>query len=331
MSEVPVTVLMSVYNGDRWLDQSIPSVLNQTFRDFEFLIVNDGSTDRTLEIIYGYALCDPRIRLLDKQNSGLTDSLNYGITQAKGQWIARIDADDICEPERLERQYDLSQSDTSLVLIGTGLQKIDEYGNFGKIFKYPCKHKQLLRRLVFVGPFAHSSAFYKTNEVRKLGGYRPKLHRAQDLDLWLRLSEVGRLACIDLSLVRIRSHDMQITHDEGGRRQFVDSRVVMVSYWSRRYGFDDPLSGTNSEENFTEFRNWVSESLARAGLFDLLSFVQKVKKRIGETKGELNKLFVLLFSLIDHPVLCFCYLHRRIIGERLTRSLAKEWVRRNQS
>lgn len=91
-----VSVLMSVYNGERWLAESIESVLNQTFTDFEFLIVNDGSTDGSGEIINRYAEQDSRIHVFDKPNTGLADSLNYGIARAKGEWIARIDADDVC-------------------------------------------------------------------------------------------------------------------------------------------------------------------------------------------------------------------------------------------
>ena len=94
-----VSVLMCVYNGERFLRESISSVLNQTFKEFEFIIINDGSTDRTEEIIREFSILDNRIQFVNKKNTGLTKSLNVGINMAKGEWIARIDDDDICEPE----------------------------------------------------------------------------------------------------------------------------------------------------------------------------------------------------------------------------------------
>ena len=98
--DLSITVLMSVFNGERWLAESLKSILNQTFTDFEFIIINDGSTDGTLKILEKYAKQDSRIKIYYKENSGLTDSLNFGVSKAKGKWIARIDADDIAHHER---------------------------------------------------------------------------------------------------------------------------------------------------------------------------------------------------------------------------------------
>ena len=103
-SEPLITVLMAVYNGERWLHDSINSILDQTYTNFEFIIVNDGSTDNSPQIINKFAFNDRRITIYNKKNSGLTDSLNFGIQKAKGKWIARIDADDISSPGRLKKQ-----------------------------------------------------------------------------------------------------------------------------------------------------------------------------------------------------------------------------------
>ena len=161
-----ITVLMAVYNGERWLAESIQSVLDQTFTNFEFIIINDGSDDCSLEIINQFAKKDSRIRVYNKKNSGLTDSLNYGIAEARGEWIARIDADDICNLDRLQKQIEHVRINIDLVLVGSGLVIIDENGQQSKVHLYPARHIRLTRRLSRGSPsFAHSSAFFKLSAV----------------------------------------------------------------------------------------------------------------------------------------------------------------------
>ena len=131
-----ITVLMSCFNAARWLEESINSVLKQSYTDFEFIIVDDGSTDNTLDIIYRFAATDSRIVVITKSNSGLSDSLNVGLKIAKGEWIARLDADDVCEPTRLEKQAELAFANSNLVFIGTGLTIIDDTGNKVIIYNF---------------------------------------------------------------------------------------------------------------------------------------------------------------------------------------------------
>ena len=120
MSTLACSVLMSVYNGQRYLGAAIDSILAQTFQEFEFIIVDDGSTDNTESLIRAYS--DSRIRLISKPNTGLADSLNVGLEAAKGTWIARIDADDISEPQRLERQLQRIRASPELVLLVPAVQ-----------------------------------------------------------------------------------------------------------------------------------------------------------------------------------------------------------------
>src|SRR4029079_12299348 len=122
-----VTVLMSVYNGERFIEATVRSVLGQTFSEFEFLIVNDGSTDRTRELVASYN--DPRVRLVDNNgNIGQTRSLNRGLRMAAGELIARQDSDDVSEPERLRKQVNFMDSHPEVALLGTWYTKIDERG-----------------------------------------------------------------------------------------------------------------------------------------------------------------------------------------------------------
>ena len=128
-----ISVLMAVYNGELWLKESIRSVLKQTFSNFEFIIINDGSEDSSVEIIESFIKKDTRILLFNKSNTGLADSLNYGMMQAKGKWVARIDADDICESNRLQEQLDFVKLNKDYVLVGSGLNIIDEKGKNPKL------------------------------------------------------------------------------------------------------------------------------------------------------------------------------------------------------
>lgn len=321
----PITVLMSVYNGERWLDEAILSVLNQTFADFEFIIVNDGSTDASLDIIKRRAREDPRIKVIDKPNSGLSDSLNVGIKQARGEWIARLDADDLCEPQRLERQYELARSEPALVLIGTGLRQIDEQGRPGKVFRYPRSHSRLVSHLTTARKFfAHSSAFYRTKAFRKLGGYRSRIRRAEDWDFWLRLSEVGLLACIEEPLVQMRQHAAQISREAGGRSSLLDSCIAITSYWLRRAGHTDPVAG--NENDYDSFYAWVQENLHKQRIFDYYDDLSHMKKNIGRTTGALGRLASEGIALMRQPGLSCRYLRHRLFGETLPRRLAQEWI-----
>lgn len=324
-----ITVLMSVYNSERWLKESLSSVLNQTFTDFEFIIVNDGSTDSSSQIIDICAREDRRIRVVIKQNTGLADSLNQGIQMAKGEWIARIDADDFCEPNRLEVQYDFAKSHPSLILIGSGLTEINEWGKERRVYNYPNHHKQLLNSLIRRGKFfAHSSALYRTATVRRLGGYRPRIKRAQDRDLWLRLSEVGEMACINEPLVCIRKHAEQISLEDCGLRQLIDSNVALVSYYLRQKGYQDPVSEIVSTDDYLDFWRFIEEGIKQDGLAEYLNFIRTVKQKLSDP--SLNQVFAVLALTGRFPHFVLRYVMNSIYGESLSQRLVNNWIEKNK-
>lgn len=318
-----ISVVMSVFNGERWLNEAVKSVLLQDFPHFEFIIVNDGSTDRSPTLLRQLAAEDPRILLIDKPNSGLSDSLNLGIQHARGTWIARLDADDICHPSRLSEQIQLVVSDRSVVLIGSGLWTIDANGRAGKEYRYPEKHAALKRRLLRNGAFfAHSSAFYSAESVRAVGGYRVRMKRSQDFDLWLRLSEVGKMRCIRRPLIKIRHHPDQISHDEGGIRQNEDAFMALVSYWIRHMQGSDPLALPESEYNL--FRNWLLRELTQTDFYDRIRLKQKVLARwrgtrppqtVLQTKGALDTLKLIASASYTH-----------YLGSQLPKLFASKWL-----
>jgi glycosyltransferase involved in cell wall biosynthesis len=321
-----ITVLMAVYNGERWLAESIQSVLEQTFTNFEFIIINDGSDDCSLEIINQFAKKDSRIRVYNKKNSGLTDSLNYGIAEARGEWIARIDADDICNLDRLQKQIEHVRINIDLVLVGSGLVIIDENGQQSKVHLYPARHIRLTRRLSRGSPsFAHSSAFFKLSAVRELGGYRTLFQRSQDQDLWLRLAEIGKITCIKEPLVLIRKHTQQISLDNAGQRQIVYSHMAMTSYCLRLMKQADPLQSSTKEES-DNFHAFILQKLKDDNFFEYLKLVDELKVNVSKANTMIAKSNIIVNNVLLRPDLVYRYIKYRFLGSNLPVKFAHDWM-----
>lgn len=322
-----ISVLMSVYNGARWLRDSIPSVTGQSFQDWEFIIVNDGSSDDSAELVRAYQRVDARVVLIDKPNTGLADSLNVGIERARGRWIARLDADDVCKPDRLERQFRFASRTPNVVLVGSGMQRLDDMGRIGRTYVYPSDHDSLCRNLRRAAKFfPHSSAFFSSAAVKNVGGYRPRIKRAQDWDLWLRLSEVGSLACLEETLVLIRKHPDQVSHEDAGRRQLIDSRTAIVSHFLRSVGRLDPVAAQVPDAQFEEFRSWVHANMERRGFFEDKQFAADLKEAVHKAPSQSGRATALLGLLARKPLLCARFAVETVRGERLAERIANEWV-----
>lgn len=180
-----ISVIMSVYNDERFLDKSISSILGQTFPDFELIIINDGSTDNSLEIIKKYQRIDKRIILIEnKRNIGLTKSLNKGIRMAKGKYIARMDSDDIAIKERLQIQYGYLEKNKDTFLIGGGAVNVNKKGERLTIFRPISDKKRLEEKLK-----KRNAIYHPTIMFRNQGNvfYREKMWYIEDYDLYLRL------------------------------------------------------------------------------------------------------------------------------------------------
>ena len=208
-----ISVVMSVYNGEKYLRQSIDSIINQSFSDYEFIIINDGSIDNTQRILEEYAKKDSRIRIINHNNIGLTKSLNIGINNATSDLIARQDADDISLINRLALQYDLMQSSNDTVLCGSN--GINRYEPSGREISIPSKisNDNIHEKLFFKNPFAHTSVIFRKNVFNEAGGYNEKFTRSQDFELWMRMSMCGRLYYFDEPLVIRRVHDDMVTRN----------------------------------------------------------------------------------------------------------------------
>ncbi|MGM0608819.1 MAG: glycosyltransferase family 2 protein [Candidatus Muiribacteriota bacterium] len=205
-----VTVLMSVYNGEKYLRQCMDSVLNQIYHNFEFLIINDFSTDSSVEIINSYK--DSRIRLIENQkNIGLTKSLNKGLKLAKGKYIARVDSDDYWEINKLKLQMKILKKD-KVDILGTYANVIDEKNKVISDMKPEKNHNKILCGLLFKNQIIHSSVIFNKKKVLEMGGFNPYIKYAQDYELWLRCFEKGlNFKNIPLFLVNYRKHSDSIS------------------------------------------------------------------------------------------------------------------------
>jgi len=261
-----VTVLMSVYNGEEFLSESIESVLGQTFQNIEFLIIDDGSTDGSAEIINKYSNNDSRIVFIKKNNTGLTDSLNIGLRHASGEWIARLDADDIALPNRLQDQLNFVVANKDVSLLGGRCVEIDQTGMEVKKHSYPSDHNILMKHLRSIKKFfPHSSAFFNKQIVVDLGGYNERFRRSQDCDLWLRIGEIGRIACLDVPVIKLRKHFNMISNTNNGRLQTIMGMCAVICHLRRKKGLSDP--SRMDENRLREFLDWLEKRMEQEGVF----------------------------------------------------------------
>lgn len=226
-----VTVLMPVYNGEKYLREAMDSILTQTFTDFEFLIINDGSTDRSVEIIVSYN--DTRIRLVHNENNlKLVATLNKGLDLARGEYIARMDCDDISLPERLARQVAFMEAHPELGICGTWAKKIDSDGKVLGDFKSPVG-EQMDKYIWRPTPIIHPTAVFR-NSVIKSFRYDQNFTDAEDLELWQRVSKVTKLDNLNEYLFLYRVHPQSVT----ALKRAVQLRSVYKAF-VKLYGSDD--------------------------------------------------------------------------------------------
>lgn len=235
MSKNPtVSVLMPVYNAERYLAEAVESILAQTFKDFEFIIVDDGSTDASLKILETYAKRDERIRLKSRENIGYAKTLNEMLTQAKGDFIARMDADDIALPERLARQVEFLQRESAVVCVGGLPEVIDEKGRLLTRIKLP-RNNDEIQQMILSGQvvLSHPTVMIRRSALLEVGGYDDAMVPAEDLDLWLRLGEVGELANLEDTLLKYRMHTKSVSA-QNSSRQYLRAREACERAWRRR-------------------------------------------------------------------------------------------------
>ena len=228
-----VSVLMTMYNAARDLRAAVESVRVQTFTDFEFIIVDDGSTDDSVALVESCA--DPRIRLVrNATNKGQTACLNQGLALARGEWIARQDADDLSHPTRIERQLDAVARDETLALVGCQAWIIDGAGAFEGTLNLPLGPASIEWAALFENPFIHTAAFFRREVIVGLGGYDEAFRICQDYDLWERVLRTQRGLNLPARLVQYRHTALSLSQ---AARETVHAESLRVrsALWSRLF------------------------------------------------------------------------------------------------
>jgi hypothetical protein len=244
MESPRISVVMVTCNVERFLAESIESILGQTFTNFEFIIVDFGSTDRTIPIITSYAAKDSRVRLHEIPTCGLAQARNTGCFFARGEYIAIMDADDISLPDRLQLEIVFMEEHSEVGLVGGVTECIDATGAplAMRSHDFPAEDGEIRSALAVGCPFCQPTLLMRRQAFVLVGGYRPVFVQAEDYDLWLRISEHYRCANLKASVLKYRIHPYQVSM----RRRSEQTLCVLaaqVAAAARKTGRPDPLSG----------------------------------------------------------------------------------------
>jgi CTP:molybdopterin cytidylyltransferase MocA len=237
-----ITVLMPVYNAGTHLSAAIESILQQTCRRFEFLIIDDGSTDDSSATIARFARLDARLRVVRTAHQGIAASLNLGLELARGTLIVRMDADDISWPDRIERQLAFLTDHPDVAIVGTAVRLIDQTGRSLREVSYPAMSVEMEKALLSgYSSFAHPAVAFRRDIVRAIGGYRTVFEHAEDFDLWHRLSEHHLMANLPDTLLDLRCHETNLSRRRR-HEQALATHIAVLAARQRRAGRPDPCA-----------------------------------------------------------------------------------------
>lgn len=237
-----VSVIMPVYNSEQFLEPAVMSILSQTFTNFELIVVDDGSTDSSLKILRGFADGDDRVRIFSRPNTGYVIALNEMIDAAAGEYLARMDADDIALPSRLQTQVDYLDAHPDIVCVGTHWEIIDEADRLLHVQKPPVDDETMQQAAMRgATPFCHPSIMVRSEAMRRVGSYQVDMEPAEDLDLALRLGEIGKLANIDVPLMRYRVHSGSVSGTRAAQQ--IDRQSEAIQRAGKRRGVEVEFAG----------------------------------------------------------------------------------------
>lgn len=289
-----VSVVLSVFNGENYICESVESVLCQSMPDFEFIIINDGSTDGTGKQLSEYK--DKRIKVITTVNKGLAAALNHGVELAQSNYIARIDADDVCCEKRFELQLLELQSNPEISVLGSYARLIDKDGeSMGRIIKPPLHHNRILDNLFKIKGknLIHPTIIFKKNIFQKVGGYDERLPASQDLDLWFKMSVSGVLAVIPEILINYRVHDKAIS-TSSREKQLLCGMIARLGYLQRnkvRGNKNDPIDWPVVQQQVVEIVN-------KYKLQKLDADLQRYRAKLTSSNTAMDKLMTLMQLMI---------------------------------
>ena len=278
-----ISILLPVYNDQDFIKRSIDSILNNSFKDYELIIINDGSNDSTLEILK--TINDPRIKLFSKENSGLVDSLNYGLTKCNYDIVMRMDGDDEIKEDKIKTQLNYFKKGNS-ILLGTGAEIIDNNSRVKKLIDVPEDNINILNNMKNLKTsIIHPSIMFYKDAIIKSGGYDSKFDVAEDFELYFRISKYGNLGNINLPLLKLRKNDDNISKTKS-KTQTLNTLIARELY--TRNGdikFVD-------KKNYFETRERIEKSL-------IFSFLCSLNSKINDhSKESINNLLMRLIRKI---------------------------------
>lgn len=234
MHEPLVSVVMPVYNAGRFLSVAVNSIVEQTFRDWEMICVNDGSTDGSGKLLDHFALKDNRIRVVHQPNTGIVGALNRGCELARGPLICRMDSDDISIPERMEKQLAFLRRSPHCVAVGGSILEIDTDGDPLCCSRLPQGHADIEQNLLNrrTGLY-HPTTMIRTEALRAVGGYRIEYQWVEDHDLWLRLAQRGQLANLNEVVLCYRQHSSSVCWQRSSQQRELMNRLLREAYANR--------------------------------------------------------------------------------------------------
>ncbi|MGF1607965.1 MAG: glycosyltransferase family 2 protein [Kiloniellales bacterium] len=210
-----ISVTMAAYNTERFVAAAVESILAQTYRDFELIIVDDGSTDSTLSILRSYAARDSRVRVFSKPHGGISAARNYALEKARGEWIAVMDADDVCLPQRLERQLAFVEANPDVAVVSAYVYNIDDQDRIIAQYRSPLASREVVQRCIqknVLISFHHPAVLMRRDAVMAVGGYRSQFDAIEDCDLWNRIAELGHGLLVQPEfLVKYRIHGKSVS------------------------------------------------------------------------------------------------------------------------
>ena len=293
-----ITVLMSVYNGAKFLAEAIASILALTFTDFEFIIIDDASSDDSLHIINSYK--DARIVLIqNNKNIGLTKSLNIGIAKAKGKYIARMDADDISMPKRLEKQFDFMEEHLEFAFCGTRAKTINDVGKEISFFKPPTDSSKILALLLFKNCFFHSSLIIRTKKLLQVLGYNETYKYAQDYKLYL---ELFKNKCYGTNLKEqllvYRVLNSNISHNNRDKQDDLACSAIKTA-WQDCYEISVSTQLIKKIRSAIIYRERLGQINTVEAIIYLRSLYKQFQKQFNQNSVALKEMRTLVNLVID--------------------------------
>ncbi len=252
-----ISVVLPVYNGEKYIEAALNSILEQDFTDFELLAINDGSVDGTQVILERLAAQDDRVRILARDNDGLVSALNWGLEEARAPLIARMDADDISYPNRFSRQWQFLKDNPDVGLVFAQMNKVDAQGkSIGKVTNTRTAPQDVAAALSKGNCLPHHpTVMARRSEMLGAGGYRDVFKGAEDLDLWYRMSKRTKLAGLADVLLDYRLHEGQVTQTSIVRQRFSQDLIILIAR-ELEAGRDDPSKGWDCVPSF----DWTATS-----------------------------------------------------------------------